>query len=176
MLTPDERKLTASTTRITQIIIFALLAGTASFFAVVVLMKHDPPQPDQKLAYMAAASAVAGIIAALVVGSLIISQKRVELAALPQDGSSDAPTTRDATKLLEGFQIRRIIQGALLEGSAFFNLVVYQQQQKTYSLAIAATLMVGLALLFPLRPLVENWLDCELRKVRDLRNLRDPRR
>jgi len=98
------------------------------------------------------------------------AQSRRELveSKLTNDGSTDLT---DAGRLLQSLQVQKIIRGALLEGAAFMNIVVYQQGGPSYLLAVASVLLLGVAMLFPLQRMVEEWLDRELRTVRELRGL-----
>ena len=92
------------------------------------------------------------------------------------DNDSSGPEERVAGSQLGALVQEKLkaFEGALLEGPAFLNIFAYQQARETYSLAIVALLLAGLVMLIPLRPLVERWLENELREVRELRAMHRP--
>jgi hypothetical protein len=169
MLTPDELKTVAGFTRVLQIIVFALAMG-ASTFLVVVLVMPAPEQLNETLIWPGVGFGVLQIVLAVVVPQIILRQQRQ--AAIKGQALVRGPSpTSEVANLLSGLQVRRIIAGALLEGAAFFNLVAYMQGRQAVSLAMAAALIASLVTLFPLRSLVEQWVESELRTVRELRQL-----
>jgi hypothetical protein len=171
MLTPEQQKHAADVTRITQIIIFALCAGVAAYLAVAVAIRDPQGDPGQ-LAIAGLAMAIGCGVAAMVLPPFINAQQR-EAVAKRVDPSTGQPFSGDdAAIVLGNWQVRKIIRGALLEGAAFMNIFVYQSGGPDYSLVIAVALLLGLAMLFPLRRLVEDWLDGELRTINELRQLR----
>jgi hypothetical protein len=171
MLTPEQRETVAGFTRTTQIIIFALMAGVTTYLAVAIAVR-DPEGPAGQLPIAGVAMAVCCAIAALVLPPFLNNQQR-EAVAKGLDPRTGQPFAgNDAALVLGNWQVRKIIRGALLEGAAFFNIFVYQSGGPQYSLATAILLLMGLATLFPLRRLVEDWLDGELRTINELRQLR----
>jgi len=174
MLTPEERKIAGNVTQITQIIIASLWLGVGAYFGFV-LVRQDGGQaaPDAHLAPIGAVVAAGALILSVVLPRFIAAQQRQAVVdEAPSEATLENVQGSDAFKLLAGYQVRRIIRGALLEGAAFLNVFAYQQGRQAYSLAVIAVLLLAIAVLFPLRPLVEDWLDSELRAVRELRSLR----
>jgi hypothetical protein len=171
MLTPEQKDAAAGFTRTTQIIIFALCAGVAAYMAVAVALR-DAEQEAGPLPVAGIAMAVCCGAAALVLPPFINNQQREALARRLDPQTGRPIDGDDASLILGNWQVRKIIRGALLEGAAFFNVFVYQTGGPDYSLAIAVLLLVGLAALFPLRRLVEEWLEGELRTINELRQLR----
>ena len=173
MLSDYERRAAANISRVLQIIVLALAAGPAAFLAFVALRPMPQEEREKPLltAPLAAGAAAAAAIMAVVLPQVIGSQQRKALAAKPAEGNALSPTAGDVMASLGGYQTRRIIAAALLEGAAFFNIVAYMFERQTYSAAIAVALIVGVLMLFPLRSLVEQWLERELRTVRELREL-----
>jgi hypothetical protein len=55
------------------------------------------------------------------------------------------------------YQTRLILQGALLEGATFYQLIAYRFEGLPVSLAVAAGLFLCLLMLFPTRAGVERW-------------------
>jgi uncharacterized membrane protein (DUF485 family) len=173
MLTPALRQHVAAVTRVLQIIMFALAMGVASYLAVTLATADGPLDPNPEITYGGIMFAIVGIVVGFVLNAVIAGKQRQQLAATAESGD-ESGLSRDAGALLGGYQTRRIIQGALLEGPAFLNIFAYQQARETYSLAIVGLLLAGLVMLIPLRPLVERWLENELREVRELRAMHRP--
>jgi hypothetical protein len=174
MLTPEQRQAVSGVTRTLQIIIGALCAGAVSFLAFV-LVAAPPPAAEvgATLSIIGVAFAAMVTAAAAIVPRILAVQNRAKMVhggATTSSEHTGAPGG-DVGSLLGDFQVRRIIAGALLEGGAFFNLVAYQIERQTYTLGIVAALLLGLVTLVPLRPLVEQWLERELRTVKELRDL-----
>jgi hypothetical protein len=171
MLTPEQQKTAADVTRITQIIIFALCAGVTAYLAVAIAIR-DPQADPAQLATAGLAMAVCCGVAALVLPPFINAQQREAVARRVDPNTGEPLAGDDAAVVLGNWQVRKIIRGALLEGAAFMNIFVYQSGGPDYSLVIAVALLLGLAMLFPLRRLVEDWLDAELRTINEFRQLR----
>ena len=171
MLTPEQKETVAGFTRTTQIIIFALCAGVATYLAVAIAVR-DAERDAGPLPVAGIAMAVCCGAAALVLPPFINNQQREALARRVDPQTGRPIDGDDATLVLGNWQVRKIIRGALLEGAAFFNVFVYQTGGPDYSLGIALLLLAGLASLFPMRRLVEDWLDSELRTINELRQLR----
>jgi hypothetical protein len=172
MLTAEEKKSVAAMTRILQIIIFSLAMG-ATMFLVVVLTTPPPNPLSQSLVWLGVGFAALQIVLATIVPRIIAAQQRKAIVDREASVDGRATSESDAGACLQGLQVRRIIAGALLEGAAFFNLVAYMQGRHPYSLTAAIVLIVGIVLLIPLRSLVEQWLERELRTVRELRALEE---
>jgi hypothetical protein len=163
MLTPDERKTVARFTRLLQIIIFSLVMG-ATAFLVVVLVVPAPERLNETLVWPGVGFGVLQLVLAAVVPQIILRKQR-------QAAVSGPTPISEVGSLVAGIQVRRIIAGALLEGAAFFNLVAYMQGRQVVSLAMAGALIAGLVTLIPLRSLVEQWVETEVRTIRELRQL-----
>jgi hypothetical protein len=174
MLSPEERQAVSGVTRTLQIIVGALIAGVITFLLVVVFATQ-PADGDRpaNLALIGVAFAVVAAVAAASAPRLMAAQSRSALVTgRPASGAAPGNLPAgDAGMLLGGFQVRRIIAAAILEGAAFFNVFAYQTERQTYTLGIIAALLCGLLALIPLRPLVEQWLERELRTIKELRDL-----
>jgi hypothetical protein len=172
MLTPEDHEAVAAQTRVLRIIIFSLLAGPLAFLTVVLMQPVEDPPLEGKMTLMAAGFAAIQVVLAVVVPKVVGQMhRRAIVEGRPLGNNLPAPTS-DAQGLLAGLQVRRIISAALLESAAFFNIVAYQSERVPFTLAIVLLLLVGIAMLFPLRSFVEDWLDRELRTVNELRALR----
>jgi hypothetical protein len=172
MLTSEDREAVVAPMRAIRIIIFSLLAGPLAFLTFVLMQPTEGPPREGSMALMAAGFAVVQVVLAIVVPKIIEQQhRRAIVEGRPLATNVPAPTS-DAQGLLAGLQMRRIISAALLESAVFFNIVTYQSERAPYTLAIVLLLLLGIAMLFPLRSFVEDWLDRELRTVNELRAIR----
>jgi xanthosine utilization system XapX-like protein len=169
MLTPEEQDAVAATTRTMQIIIIALVAGVAAYLTFAILNRAEPG--DDTLAMIGVMFTIATVAAAVVVPNIILGQQRRAIA----EGKTAFPMSlagSDAAQLLGAYQTQKIIRAALFEGPAFMNTFVYQSGGPPYSLGIAIALMLAIVALLPFRRSLEDWLDRELRTVRELRDMR----
>jgi hypothetical protein len=131
----------------------------------------EPPQPQPLLPLLGVGLAALQIVLAVVAPQIIGAQHRKAILEGRPVASGQAPAG-DVGSLLSSLQVRRIIAAALLEGAGFFNVFAYSQYRQIYSLAAAVAMIAGILTLFPLRPFVEQWLERELRTLRELRALR----
>jgi hypothetical protein len=164
MLTPEERQTVAGFTRTLQIIVLALCGGVTSYLLFVVFAMPAPAGDGRTMSLLGVVFAASVVSAAAVVPRIIGAQQRSALV-------NDQSPANDAARLLGDFQVRRIITAALLEGGAFFNVFAYQMERQAFTLGIVLALLLGLVMLVPLRPSVEQWLERELRTVKELRQL-----
>ena len=123
MLTSEQRFAVAEMTRITQIIIFALCAGVATYLVVAIFIR-DPKADSPLMPLIPALFAAGAIVGSMLLPAMMNSQVRRQIADSPANDPSPAQT--DATRLLQSLQVQKIIRGALLEGAAFMNISVYQ--------------------------------------------------
>src|SRR5690349_7241536 len=111
MLTPEQQSAVAGTTRITQIIIFALFAGAATYMAVVVAVRErDGDSLAPPLAPLCFAAAA--VVGALVFPNVIKAQMRRRLIEAKPGGPATTDVT-DAGQLLQSLQVQKIIRGAI---------------------------------------------------------------
>jgi hypothetical protein len=172
MLTHEDREAVTAMTRALRIIILCLLAGPVAFLTFVLMQPTEGPPQEGNMAMMAAGFSAVQVVLAVVVPKVVGQMhRRAIVEGRPLATNMPAPTS-DAQGLLAGLQVRRIISAALLESAAFFNIVTYQSDRVPYTLAIVLLLLVGIAMMFPLRSFVEDWLDRELRTVNELRAIR----
>jgi hypothetical protein len=69
------------------------------------------------------------------------------------------PHAEDPGRLWTLYQTRLILVAALLEGAGFMQAIFYLMEGQTFSLAVALVLLAWLALLFPTRAGVEEWVE-----------------
>ena len=69
------------------------------------------------------------------------------------------------------FLTKTIVGAAILEGGAFGNLVAYMLDGQIYSLVLAVLGIIGILAGFPTRRGVDEWLERQLRRVKEMRDL-----
>ena len=167
---PDATESIAQTLRSVRIITIALALGVAILLAIVALVlpserpfAPDPwsitaPLPAVGLAYAALA-----LVGSLVVPDLSANARRRALARgevprkLKRLGKAERPT--DVEALLAIYGTRQLEGVFLLHGAAFFNVGVYNLEDKATTLFAALALLGLLLACFPTRQAVESWLD-----------------
>ena len=155
--------------RTLQIIVFALAMGVIIFAGVTILNRfQQPPGPDAMIAYMAAGFAPLMLVARAIVGSSTVSRSRKQIAAgirpvgPPPPGVQMPANLTDGDQFLFVFQQKTIIESALVEGAAFFNLIAFTTVGQWWSLAVACVLLAVLLVPFPTYERIENWVRYQL--------------
>lgn len=156
-----------------QIIVGALMAGVVSFAAVAIVMGNGKQGGGNSLISLVAAGfALVMLATRVVIGPVIINANRRRIAngtwqaPRAEDGSTLFPSdATDADRLLAVFQLVTIVQCALPEGAAFFNLVAYIVDHQMWSLAIVGVLMLWMSSSFPTRDSVANWIGRQLELI-----------
>jgi hypothetical protein len=162
-----------------QIIVAALLVASIGFLAVAVVVVHlGIVEPDMELAWVMnlvlVLFLIGDMIARLIVPGALVAQGRRMIAAgqwsLPEGaGDGDATAfieeTGDAGRLLGLYQTRTIIASALLEGVAFFGIIVYLIAQSMIGLVVAVAMILGLAFHVPTRSGVVHWIEDQLELI-----------
>ncbi len=178
----DDR-LVDDSTRISQIIVVAMVLGVVMFLAVV-LLQFSALQPD----HQAQASTISYLAAALFVGgvclSLIVPRQMVDaqVAKLAGGGRPEQPTTatrpagvdQDSAKLLPLFQTKTIIANVLLEGPAFFATYAYMFERQWFTLAIAIAAVALMLTTLPTRARVRGWLQSQQDRIDGIRQFGGP--
>lgn len=176
----DLREELAGQVRVLQIIVAAIAFGPLSFLGYVL---STPPPGGQaagagngSLTYIACGAAVAAVVAWLVVPPLVLRNQRRQIAAgqWPSSGSGDdspAAPMSDAGKLCAAYTVRTIVAVALLEGAAFFAIVAYQTEREPLALGPAALLILMIAAHFPTRTRVAAWVEGQLQRLDEDRQM-----
>ncbi|HVC99019.1 MAG TPA: hypothetical protein VND64_35470 [Pirellulales bacterium] len=171
--------------RVLQIIVAAITLGPLTYLGVV----FSTAPPDQAAGevqgmfntFLACGMAAAAVVAWLVVPPLVTTKFRRQIAAgawppLEQTGNPLAAPLNDAGKLSAVYHVRTIIAVAILEGATFFLVFTYQQQRDTLALGFAVLLMLMIALHFPTRARVADWVERQLVRLSDDRDAEQFRR
>jgi hypothetical protein len=176
----DDR-LVNDSTRISQIIVGAMVLGVVMFLAVV-LLQFGARQPD----HQAGASRVSYLAAALFVGGVCLSwfvprqMVNAQVAKLAKSDRPEKPTSatkpagvdQDSAKLLPLFQTKTIIANVLLEAPAFFATHAYMFERQWFTLAIAIAAVVLMLTTLPTRGRVKDWLQSQQDRIDGIRQFR----
>jgi hypothetical protein len=169
-----------------QIIVGALLAASIGFLAVVAVLVHlDVVEPDREmfwpLNFVLILFLIGDMIARVIVPRVLVAQGRRRIAAgqwpLPQGPGQEAGAafierTGDAGRLLCVYQSKTILASALLEGVAFFGIIVYLLTRSMVGPAVAIAMILGLVFHIPTRSRVVHWIEDQLQLVEQERRLR----
>lgn len=169
-----------------QIVVTALFAASLGFLAVAaVLVQLGTVEPSKEMAFamnlVLILFLIGDMIARLIVPRILVAQGRRKIAAgqwsLPEgvgqaEIASFLERTGDAGRLLCVYQVRTIIASALLEGVAFFAIIVYLLTQSMVGLVVAIALILGLAFHIPTRSGVVHWIEDQLELIERDRPLR----
>lgn len=159
----------------TRIIVLAMGLGVLAFGSVTLIL--GLPDLQAPLEMLTMLSVFAGILAAvmsLIAPRFVVAEACRKIAAETGPPSGDASAQpagaqTDAAKLAAAYQTKTIVAAAVLEGAAFFALVVYMVERHVASLAVAAVLLLGLLAHIPTTASVEGWISDRLGKMRDQR-------
>lgn len=141
-----------------QIIVFALVNGVLIFAGIAYFQAENP------MRILWDSMTISGIIgaAAAAVGSWIIPPILIssQVAEICRDADSDVAAR--ASQLFDAYQVQTIIAGAILEGAAFFNLILLMLDKGAVPLLAAAVCVILLASKFPTRTRVLHWVAFQL--------------
>lgn len=173
MITEVQRNHLAKAVRPMQIIVGALAASVAMFLVIVLVIADKKALPQPFLTYVALGFAVVAFAGWLIVPGRVVDQARKAIA----EGRAPSSSAQTAVALEVGvvgqlasvFQTRLIIACALLEGAAFFNLVVYMIEAQYLSLVIAIVLLLIIVSQIPTRNRLEDWITHELETIEQMR-------
>lgn len=162
MLTPEQQAAVAATVKNLRIILMALVASVSAFLALIIF-KNLGGEEGSSIRLIGFVFAAAAVVAAIVVPMVMLGQQR----SLARKTTAD--DTDQAMTLLTGLQARSIIRGAVLEGAAMINAFAYMQERQPDSLIVSIALLLGIVITLPFRRSTEEWLERELRDLRDAR-------
>jgi hypothetical protein len=158
---PDLTPLFALRLRIMRIILGSLCVGVAGMAGVMVWLREvAPPAPPPALPVLSfVALGFAAFMAVFSVALPVFLQAswRRQLRQQQQAVPGGPPANSDDAWWAR-YQQRLVVQAALLEGAAFFQLIAYRIEGLPVSLGVAAGLFVCLLMLFPTQFGVERWV------------------
>ncbi|MEM6798334.1 MAG: hypothetical protein AAF589_02365 [Planctomycetota bacterium] len=147
-----------------RIVVAAMAMGALVFGAIVAVVIGPGDNGDGTLTTVGLIVALVVLVLHRVAGSLVFAANTRDL---PEE---EEPARRQlmAARIKSTF-----VSGAMLEGGAFLNLMVYGFiDGQPISLAMAGLLWLGMLLHFPLPGSLEGWMDNQLRNAREQRSLR----
>jgi hypothetical protein len=152
--------------RTMQIIVVAMLVGSA-FFLVICVSLHDPrparpPDAAPLVTYMGLGFAVVTAVLSFVMPVAVVAGARNRIVNGTFGDPRIVVPPDDTGKLLGVYQTALIIGAALLEGPTFFLAIAYLLEGQIISLIAAGVLMGALAARFPTPARVTAWLDRQL--------------
>ncbi len=180
----------AAVTRTSQIIVGTLVGGLVSFLVILLFLKARPAGPlgPQAAAgasvpiitYAAIAFAAASLPASILIPRFVADNQRRSIAkgtwTPPQQRSGNMVRTvpaGDAGKLASVYLTTLIAGAAMNEGPGFFALVAYLLEGQPLALILALGLIAGVALRFPTRTRVDQWIEPQLEQLNRDRQLGD---
>jgi hypothetical protein len=171
-------EITDQRVRIVQIICASLIAGVVVFAAIAVglVLSQGPGQGEGPplVSLLAIGFLLPAVVSWFIVPKLVINPQIERIAAgtwTPMaETTSQAPAT-DAGRLLAIYQARIITANALLEGTAFFGLVAYVLEGRSFVLAVPFVAVALMMVTFPTRGRIEAWINEQLIRIRDRRSM-----
>jgi F0F1-type ATP synthase membrane subunit c/vacuolar-type H+-ATPase subunit K len=137
--------------RTMQIIAAALMLGVVIFAVIVVAGGHlNHPPNGNVVSFIGAGLAVLMSVQHRVVPGIIVKAYAGQFAKMPEQ-------ERDCYI----YQMQLIIALAMLEGAAFLNLIACMIEHNWWSLAIAGGVVAIMAVQFPTRTRVEQWIETQ---------------
>jgi hypothetical protein len=172
----------AGQVRVLQIIVASVVLGPVAFLGYVLFLA-PPGEQDAGLfmTYLACGATAAAVAARLIVPPLVVRSQRRQIAAgvwspPGQNGNALRAPATDAGKLGAVYTARTMIAVAILEGAAFFLVVAYQLERNPLALAVAIPLIIVIAAHFPSQARVAEWVERQLRRLDEDRQLEQLRR
>lgn len=165
--------------RTLQIIVLALAAGVLLFALVAFFLPGGGLKPWDANAWVSLLMAVISLTmipARMFMPALIAQAGRRSIASgagEPVERRSGEPSLPDTEegKLLSVYTTQTIFGSAILEGAAFLNLVAFFLEGQLYSLILGLLLLAGLLAGVPTLHSLESWLERQLRRIQETRDL-----
>ena len=136
-----------------QIICAGLMFGVVVFGIFTLLQDSDGPANNPQLTYFALFEAIIVIPIALLIPRFV-NPKQQPI----RPSYNDQVNPKSAQAQIAPLQIQKIIQYALLEGSAFFCLVAYFIERHSLALLSVVIILFLMVVIFPTHASVTQWL------------------
>jgi hypothetical protein len=166
-----------------QIIVGAMVFGCACFLVVVLALTGGKGAEGETgmISYLAVAFTVMALITRIIVPGMIVAQGRQTIRqttsssrpdqGLHTAGADSCQETADARRLFSLLTNSTIAAAALVEAPAFFAIMAYLLEQPPLSLILAVLLILGVATHMPTQSRATNWIEGQLRLLREERQL-----
>lgn len=151
--------------RAMKIIAGALIMGVLVFLGIVLVITKGEiggMENADILTIIAAGFGFLMIVNHLVIPR-VISGAQLKLAA--EKGLADQDEVAKAKQVCGVYQAQMIVGFALLEGAAFFNLIVLMLEKSVASLGVVILLLSLMAIRFPTRDKVSFWVQNKLSEL-----------
>jgi hypothetical protein len=159
---PSSGQAPPANVRTMQIIAFALMMGVVVFGLIVMFQTGGRLNGEPgMLTWIAAGFAGLMIVNHLAIPSIIAGATWKKLVA---DGIRQKPEPEQAQAAMGVYQAQMIVAFAVLEGAAFFNLVVVMLERTMICLGIVIALLVLILIRFPTTTKVTWWIQDRLRE------------
>jgi hypothetical protein len=177
---PETTDLLAQRLRVLQIIIAALVFGLLVLIGVawLVISMQAPNNPAQAapapqpaasqpiVTYIACLFAVGMMPLSVIVPQLTVASGRKALASQPPSKEGDV------AGLINVYQTKTIITGALRQGIGNFAAIAFMIERSPIALGLTFVLLITVAILFPTRDRLESWIDDQLGRLSQEREFR----
>jgi len=172
----------AQSVQVLQIIIGAMVLGASIFLGVTVFLRTTGqmggmnPGSTPFITYAAMAVGIGAICVRQFVTAAIVrngeqktaevfTQARRSSGGFVSDGQSSLSPKEELMRL---YATTKIVGGAMLEGPTLFVLIAYLLEGSPLALGFGILLIVGLAMQFPMRPSVDDWMSVKLQRLQEL--------
>jgi hypothetical protein len=156
--------------RVMRIITFAQVLGAGIFLVIVLILRAqgqggNPANGLISLTSLAWPFCLGNLVPYVIFPRAVVRAGRRRLVA---SGATAGPPTPPADRAAWYglFQTQLIIRLALLQGSALYLIIAYLLEGSPLILGAAATFLTAIALHFPSRARVDNWVDTQAELAR----------
>jgi hypothetical protein len=151
--------------RVMRIIIAALCVGILSILALLAWLRTQQPQPAPEvplLSWIGAGFAGFAMIGSMLVPALVVRASRRQL--IKETAAPGAAVADLRWWVL--YQTRMIVGAALLEGAAMYQAIAFFLEGQVWVPPLAIVLFLGVAMRFPTRDGVEQWIETQAEQAR----------
>jgi hypothetical protein len=155
--------------RVMRIINVAQVLAAGLFLAIVLILRAqgqggNPPNGQVSLTFLAVPFCLGDLVAYAILPRTVVVVGRRRLVAsvggtAGRPGESTPALPQDRAAWYGLYQTQLIIRLALLQGCAFYLVIAYLQEGSPLILGAAVAFVTTMALHFPSRARVDNWVD-----------------
>lgn len=160
MLTKEQTSTLEQPKRVMLIIFGALLVGVVVFAIIAVISRISGGEALFNMEFGLLAVMGVGFAALVLIPSFVVPiiTRKTATKELGQEFAGQLDQPGAAMKSMEGLQTSMIIGLALLEGTAFFNLIGYMIDGSAWNLLTVAILLMIMFIRIPLPGRVDDWV------------------
>ena len=169
MLRQDQIDSIAPVIQTTQIINAALIMGLLVFGAVAatIVTWDDVHMNFTIMPVVGLLFALMGVGISVVVPRLIDVSAARTTAGQMKTGEHKSIGEKGIQRIAGQFQVRHIVQMALIEGAAFMNLLLFVIDHSLVALIVAGLCLMFLFVGFPSSNRIVNWTENQLERIQD---------